>query len=504
MLVKTSMKFLFYHFSQFLRISNKFVTISSNNMCQDARIIFEAAYKSVQPLNLISEQIKVNGDILEIQGKRFTISKNVHIIGFGKAVLGMAATLETKLKENLVSGILSVPEGIQSALQTKLQNFLEAKSCIQIYEGASKNIPDDNSLLTASKITDLVSTLNESDLLIVLISGGGSALLPAPKPPLTLKDKQKVIQLLASRGAEIEELNAVRKRLSMLKGGKLAILAKPAEVISLVLSDIIGDPLGMIASGPTVQNTDNPSLAMSIIEKYKLHNQLPESVIQILTNTSVENQNESFSHVSNFIIGNNKTALNAAAKIAEDLDYDSFILTNKLTGIASNTGRNLILLITAALQNKFEFFNDIYEQLDLHSHLKETLFNYLNNFQNQNKKLCLLLGGETTVTVYGSGVGGRNQELALAAALELHKNKPDNNITLLSAGTDGIDGPTCAAGAIATISEIEEAKSKGLDPSAFLNNNDSYTFFSQLNEQWLVKTGHTGTNVMDVIIILIG
>lgn len=502
------MKFVFYHrflhFLRFRRISYKVVAMSTDTMCKDARIIFEAAYKSVQPFNLINEQIEVNMGVLQIQGRKFTISKNVYMVGFGKAVLGMAAILETKLKENLVSGIISVPEGIQSALQTKLQNHLEAKSSIQIYEGASKNIPDDNSLLAAAKITELVSTLKESDVLIVLISGGGSALLPAPKPPLILKEKQKVIQLLASQGAEIEELNAVRKQLSMLKGGKLALLAKPAKVISLILSDIVGDPLDMIASGPTVQNIDNPSLAMSIITKYKLLDQLPESVIQILTEISAENEkNESFSHVTNFVIGNNETALNAAVKVAENLDYVSIILTNKLKGIASNTGRNLILLITAALQNKCELFNDIYEKLDLRSHLKDTLFNYLINFQKQNKKLCLLLGGETTVEVHGSGVGGRNQELALAAALELHINKPDNNIILLSAGTDGIDGPTCAAGAIATVSEIEEAKTKGLDPSLLLNNNDSYTFFSQLSGQWLIKTGHTGTNVMDVIIILI-
>ncbi|GFS85096.1 glycerate kinase [Nephila pilipes] len=477
--------------------------MSTDTMCKDARMIFEAAYKSVQPFNLINKEIKVNLDELQIQGKRYTISKNVYVVGFGKAVLGMSAVLEAKLKEHLVSGIISVPEGIQSALKTKLQNYPETKSRIQIYEGASKNIPDDNSLLAATKITELVSNLIESDFLIVLISGGGSALLPAPKPPLTLKDKQNVIQLLASRGAQIEELNAVRKQLSMLKGGKLALLAKPAKVVSLILSDIIDDPLGMIASGPTVQNTDNPSLAMSIIEKYELLNLLPESAIQILTNTSAENEkNGDFSHVTNFIIGNNVTALDAAARVAENLDYDPIILTNELKGIASSTGKNLILLIIAALQSKYELFSNIYEKLQLQSHLKGILYYNLINFLDENKKLSILLGGETTVEVHGSGIGGRNQELALAAALELH-DKFNRRITLLSAGTDGIDGPTCAAGAIATFYVIEEAKTKGLNPSSFLSNNDSHTFFSELNDgQWLVKTGHTGTNVMDVIIIL--
>ncbi|GBM94473.1 Glycerate kinase [Araneus ventricosus] len=477
--------------------------MSTYILCKDARAIFETAYKSVQPLNLINKEVEINSNSLQIQGKSFQIFKNVYIVGFGKAVLGMATALETKLQENLVSGIISVPDGMLTTLETKLRDHITTKSCIQVYEGASNNIPDENSLLAATKISELVTSLKESDLLIVLISGGGSALLPAPKPPLTLKEKQKVISLLASRGADIEELNAVRKQLSMLKGGKLALLAKPAKVISLILSDIIGDPIGMIASGPTVQNSDNLSYPLSIIEKYNITHELPKTAIQILTEAANQSEiNESFSNVSNFILGNNETALQAAAEKAKDLEYQSIILTNRLRGIASIIGTKLISLVTAAVNKKC--LDEIIKELELPSHIKETLLETTSQLQSHGKKVCLLFGGETTVEVKGDGLGGRNQELSLSAALELYTQKPQNNIMLLSAGTDGIDGPTCAAGAIASISLIEEAKRKGLNPSSYLLNNDSYTFYSQVNDGWwLVKTGHTGTNVMDIAIILI-
>ncbi|KAF8767843.1 Glycerate kinase like protein [Argiope bruennichi] len=477
--------------------------MSTDALCKDARIIFETGYRSVQPLNLINKEVEINSNSIQIQGKSFPVFKNVYIVGFGKAVLGMANALETKLQEHLVSGIISVPDGMLTTLNTKLHDHFSSKSCIQVYEGASNNIPDENSLIAATKISGIVNSLKESDLLIVLISGGGSALLPAPKPPLTLKEKQKVIQLLASRGADIEELNAVRKQLSMLKGGKLALLAKPAKVISLILSDIIGDPIGMIASGPTVQNSDNPSLPLSIIEKYNLIQDLPKTAIQILTEAANQKQiNESFSHVSNFVLGNNETALKAAAEKATDLEYQTLIVTNRLSGTASIIGTKLISLVMSAVDKRN--LNEIINELKLPSHTQEMISEAIFQLKTYGKKLCLLFGGETTVEVKGTGLGGRNQELSLSAALELYNRKPQNSIILLSAGTDGIDGPTCAAGAIASVSLIEEAKSKGLNPSSYLLNNDSYNFYSQMNDGWwLVKTGHTGTNVMDIIIILI-
>ncbi|GIY61162.1 glycerate kinase [Caerostris extrusa] len=390
------------------------------------------------------------------------MSKNVYVVGFGKAVLGMAAILESKIQEHIIDGIISVPIGMSAAYETESNRSSHSTYIWRWF----------------------------------------SFCYQLQKPPLTLSEKQKVISLLTSKGANIEELNAVRKQLSTLKGGNLALLAKPAKVISLILSDIIGDPIGMIASGPTVQNSDSPSLALSIIEKYDIVNQLPKSAMQILKNASNNNEiKENFSHVNNFIIGNNETALLAASHTANDLNYQSIILSNKLKGIASTTGKNLISLVTAVMQNKVQLCGEIIKKLELPSYSKDILLN--NLLQDQKKKYLFAFGGETTVEVHGSGIGGRNQELSLAAALELHVQK-HCNIVLLSAGTDGIDGPTCAAGAIASTSLMEEALKKGLDPHSFLLNNNSYTFYSQVNDgQYLIKTGHTGTNVMDIIVILI-
>ncbi|KFM75700.1 Glycerate kinase, partial [Stegodyphus mimosarum] len=417
----------------------------------------------------------------------------------------MAAALEELLEEHIVSGILSVPEGIQT-----LHNSNDGKqkhklqSCIQIFEGAANNIPDEKSLFAASKISQLVVSLNQSHLLFVLITGGGSALLPAPKPPLTLSEKQKVIKLLASKGATIEEMNAVRKRLSLLKGGGLAEIAKPATVVSLILSDIIGDPLDFIASAPTVENTDDPTLPMNIIVKYNLKNHLPTSAIRLLQQIPDEVKSGSkkcFDYVNNYIIGNNMIALKAAFSEAEQQQYIPFIITNLLQGTARNIGEKLIICMEAALRQNTDTVFKICNEIELQP---ELVLDAIAQLKNSKKGICLLFGGETTVEVRGKGVGGRNQELALAAALQLYHKQSEYCITLLSAGTDGIDGPTPAAGAIATKDVIATANKEGTDAIQFLNENDSYTFFSQVGKgQWLIKSGHTGTNVMDIIIILI-
>lgn len=263
----------------------------------------------------------------------------------------------------------------------------------------------------------------------------------------------------------------------------------------------------MIASGPTVQNTDDPKLPLSIIDKYNLRDQVPKSALQLLQNIPKEPTSQSkscFSHVHNFIIGNNQTALDAAAQRATIFNFHPIIITKELQGTANCVGKILISTVAAGLQQNMEVFNQNCDKLHLQPDSKNKLLDGLKDVQNQERKLCLLFGGETTVEVTGTGIGGRNQELALAAAIELHVKKPTKYIVLLSAGTDGIDGPTPAAGAIATASLVDSAKDEGLDPASFLKNNDSYTFYSQVNNgKWLVQTGHTGTNVMDIIIILI-
>lgn len=259
----------------------------------------------------------------------------------------------------------------------------------------------------------------------------------------------------------------------------------------------------MIASGPTVQNTDDSKLPISIIEKYNIRDQVPKSAIQFLENT--ENKPKiDFSHVTNFIIGNNQIALDAAAQTAKNLNFIPIVITKELKGTASCVGKILISTVVAGLEGNIEAFEHSFAQLNLESDIKQTLLDNLINAQNKGRKLCLLFGGETTVEVSGNGIGGRNQELALAAAIELHIKKPKTDIVLLSAGTDGIDGPTSAAGAIASASVVDIAKKEGLDPTTFLKNNDSYSFFSKVdNGRWLIETGHTGTNVMDIVVILI-
>ncbi|XP_035223503.1 glycerate kinase-like [Stegodyphus dumicola] len=482
-----------------------FRKISMQTFCEDSRKIFKAAYTAVQPRNLIPTAVKVHPDYVDVQGKQFPLAHNVYIVGFGKGVLGMAAALEELLEEHIVSGILSVPEGIQALHNSNHgKQKHKLKSCIQIFEGAANNIPDEKSLFAASKISELVVSLNHSHLLFVLITGGGSALLPAPKPPLTLSEKQKVIKLLASKGATIEEMNAVRKRLSLLKGGGLAEIAKPATVVSLILSDIIGDPLDFIASAPTVKNTDDPTLPMNIIVKYNLTNDLPPSAIQLLQQIPDEvklGSTKCFDHVNNYIIGNNMIALKAAFLEAEEMQYTPFIITNSLQGTARTIGEKLIICMEAALQQNTDTVFKICNEIELQP---ELVLDATAQLKNSKKGICLLFGGETTVKVHGKGVGGRNQELALAAALQLYYKQFKYRITLLSAGTDGIDGPTPAAGAIATKDVIATANKEETDAIQFLNENNSYTFFSQVGKgQWLIKSGHTGTNVMDIIIILI-
>nr|CAD7424899.1 unnamed protein product [Timema monikensis] len=333
----------------------------------------------------------------------------------------MASEVERTLGEHLVKGIVSVPVGILNTLHDKKEMLPKQGSVLQFIEGAKNNLPDKSSLGAAIKIKDLVKSLDQNAILLVLISGGGSALLPLPQTPVTLNEKCRVINLLASSGANIMELNCVRKKVSVLKGGGLARLAYPAQVISLILSDVVGDPLDFIASGPTVANTDKVLDALNIINKYSLLNKIPESVISNIKVTSTSNDDScnevnNFDHVQNNIIGNNSIAVNNVAKVAQQNGYSSVILSTRVEG----------LVLNVAIK-----------------------------YANLANEICLnISGGETTVILKGKGKGGRNQELALtfAKALyemkETHPHMDEFNIFLLSCGTDGIDGPTDAAGAI--------------------------------------------------------
>ncbi|KAF7249778.1 Glycerate kinase [Varanus komodoensis] len=464
---------------------------------------------------------------LIVQGRPFEIKGNLYLVGFGKAVLGMAAVAEDILGDYLVRGVVSVPQGIQDTLRhTGMREMLlKPRSRIQVMEGAKHNLPDQEALKAASTIRELAEGLTADDLLLVLISGGGSALLPAPIPPVTLEEKGTITRLLASKGATIQELNTVRKALSLLKGGGLARAAYPAQVLGLVLSDVIGNPLDIIASGPTVASSCSTQDCLRILAKYKMLEDLPESVQTVLSRSAVEHSMpEDCPRAYNVVIGSNRLALEGAKQQAEDLGYLTVLLTDAMCGEVSTVAHfyslliQLVCLETRRISGNFPAKGKVkgavlnlateleITGLDLSDALKP-----LQELQGENP-ICLLAGGETTVQLQGNGKGGRNQELALRVALELHRVKSTSDgsflekheVVFLSGGTDGQDGPTEAAGALCSLGMVDKAEQEGYKLEAFLRNNDSYTFFTKFqNGRHLLMTGLTGTNVMDIHVVLI-
>jgi glycerate-2-kinase len=328
----------------------------------------------------------------------------------------------------------------------------------------------------------MVRRADEKTLVICLLSGGGSSLLVAPHRGITLEDKQRTTGLLLRAGATIDELNTVRKHLSAVKGGRLAQIAHPATVLTLILSDVIGDRLDVIASGPTTSDSSTFSDAVAVIERYRLKAELPRSVNALLERGMSRQEPETarsadacFLRTRNVIVGSSAQALAAAREKAASLGWRPEVITTELRGDVRDAAR---LLARKAVLARDEM--------------------------KPGERRCLLSGGETTVVVRGTGKGGRNQELALAFALEI---AGVSGITLLSAGTDGTDGPTDAAGAVVDGSVVNTARRHGIHPEVYLGNNDSYAFFQRLDtqsgEQHHLKTGPTGTNVMDIQIILI-
>ena len=454
--------------------------------------IFKEATKSVLPHNRIRNLLKIQGNQLKIQNQTYDIPKDgITIVGFGKAVIGMAAELQRQLKpEQIKVAILSVPHGIQDCLQP--DQIPQASEKFKIFHGAKNNIPDEAAMKSATNIKETVEKLTTEDLLIVLVSGGGSALLPLPIDPLNLEDKIQVTKNLSSKGANIQELNSVRIHLSELKGGKLAQKSK-AKVLSLILSDIIDDPIELISSGPTVEpkNLQNP---IEIIEKYDLKIK-PEILKKLNQKQTIGH----LDHVQNVLIGNNKIALKTGLEEATKSNFQSFILTSRLSGEAKLVGEYFANLAFNAEIQDYEKVEYFLQKLQTEP---ETINDIIEALKRRSgNPLCLITGGETTVKVIGSGKGGRNQEMVLSFLMELSKLCPTQKSTFLSAGTDGIDGPTDAAGAIVSTPIISD-ESPNL--KEYLYNNDSYSFFERFqNGQNLIKIGHTGTNVMDIQMLLI-
>ncbi|XP_077133079.1 glycerate kinase [Ranitomeya variabilis] len=487
----------------------------------DAHRIFRSAVSAVLPPRMLQRALIVRDTagppILECGGKQIPLENNLYLVGFGKAVLGMAAAVEQIVGKHLVEGVISVPRGIEETLRQagKRDMLLSPESRIRVMEGAADNMPDEAAMRAAGEIQKVAEKLQQGHLLLVLISGGGSALLPAPVPPLTLQDKQAVTKQLALKGATIQELNTVRRGLSQLKGGGLSRAAHPAQVVSLILSDVIGDDLDVIASGPTVCSAFRAEDCLQILSKYGLRGSVPAAVEDVLLSRPQADPAQDHGRVHNILIGSNLLSLQEAEQEAQRSGYVTSLLSTAISGDVRLVSQFYALLakvlcsyLMAAPQRPEleETLLAVASSMDIPDlHLSARLQEMKE--AGASGGVCVLCGGETTVRVQGKGRGGRNQELALRVAAQWHQSMAAMQgceVVFLSGGTDGQDGPTPAAGAVSYPQLVEQARRSGLDVEAFLTASDSYGFFSEFqNGRRLLVTGLTGTNVMDVQVLLV-
>lgn len=440
-------------------------------MREMARAAFLKAVSSVDPYERLKSLLSVDGGRLIIdhpdQKEAFDLSQfqRVFIVGTGKASCPMARALEEVLGDRILRGLITTKYG--HSLPLKYTEVIEA----------GHPIPDQKGWEGALRIKELLRGTGPRDLVFFLLSGGGSALLPLPAEGITLEEKQELTQLLLDSGADIKEINTIRKHLSQIKGGWVARWAYPATVITFILSDVVGDPLDVIASGPTVPDPSTFQEAWEILKRYDLINEVAPSIRNHLL-AGVERRLEEtpkkgekvFEKVHNLIIGSNMIALQAAEREFLSLGFHTLTLSSSIVGETREAAR-------------------------FHGAIVREIF---STGRPVPKPACLLSGGETTVTIRGNGLGGRNQEFVLAGALEIDGLE---KTVLLSGGTDGTDGPTDAAGAIADHQTILRAKAMRMDPVKHLQNNDAYRFFERLGD--LLITGPTRTNVMDLHILLI-
>ena len=428
-----------------------------------ALAILKAALKAADPMEAVLRHLSVTNGIMRAGSQRYKLSafKNIYVVGAGKACAAMAVAIELLLGKQITEGFLNVKYGHLAKLRR-----------IQLNE-CGHPVPDENGMRGAQEIGRIAAKANKDDLVLFLVSGGASALLPFPAQPITLAEKQAVTELLLRSGANINEMNAVRKHISSLKGGQLAALANPATVVSVILSDVIGDKLDVIGSGPTAPDSSTFVDAQAVFVKYGLTDQIPDSIRQRIEDGIrglIPETPKRLTRTQNLVVGSNQLALDAAAAEAKRLGYRPMILSSFIEGETREIAR-----MHVAIAKEIVIFG-----------------------RPSKAPMCLISGGETTVAIKGEGKGGRNQEFVLAAAIDI-QDLP--GVCILSAGTDGTDGPTDAAGALCDSTTISRASREGLDANDFLNRNDSYHFFEPLGD--LIKTGPTGTNVMDVRLIVI-
>ena len=432
-----------------------------------ARDIFLAALDTSDPHAAIKKHLQLRGAQLQAAGTNYDLAtmRNLIIVGCGKAAAKMALATEELLGPRISDGLVIVKYGCGLPLER-----------IRVVE-AGHPIPDQAGLDGARRIVEMVQPAGDRDLVIFLVSGGGSALFPCPADRLSLSDKQQTTEILLKSGATIQEINAIRKHLSRLKGGQFAQLVAPAQLITLILSDVVGDSLEAIASGPTVADTSTYDDCLEILRRYQIQHSIPLAVVNYLERGARGEVPETpkpsariFDKVQNVIVGSNRLAIDAARRHAGALGYSTVILSDSIEGESRIVARNLSALVKEIARTN----------------------------EPIARPACIISGGETTVTVRGNGLGGRNQEFTLAAAIEIDGLE---NIVVLSAGTDGTDGPTDAAGGLVDGSTVPRGRLQGLDPIEYLARNDSYHFLQSVGDLFI--TGPTMTNVMDLQISLI-
>jgi len=427
----------------------------------------EFALNAVDPEQIIRSKLLLKDSTLHVNGYSFDLRrfKGVYVLGGGKASGSMAKALERILGDRITKGFVNVPRGSK-----------QKTDIITLHE-ASHPVPDEAGVEGTRCMIEIAEQANENDLVICLISGGGSSLMPLPRGEISITDKREITDALLKCAATINEINTVRKHISDFKGGWLAKKVYPATILNLILSDVVGDPLDFIASGPTVPDSTTFSEAIKVLRKYGLWKKAPASIRKVLLDgerglvpDTPKAGDEAFEKVFNIVVGNNRSASLACCSQLKSAGLNTLLLTATLEGEARHVG----IMLASIAREVFFSGNPV------------------------PKPAGIIVGGETTVTVTGKGLGGRNQELALAAALKL---KEMDGVVLASLSTDGVDGPTDAAGAIVEGRTLMRAAKVGLTPEEFLAENNSYNFFSKLGD--LIFTGSTGTNVNDISVIVV-
>ena len=427
--------------------------------------VLAAALVAVDPETAVRRFLQRDGDQLRVEGRVYDLRRyrRVLVVGAGKAGAAMARAVEGVLGDRVAAGVVNVKDGYTAPTER-----------VRLVE-AGHPIPDERGVAGARQMAELLRDAGPDDLVLCLISGGGSALMELPPEGLALADLQRLTDVLLRSGATINEMNAVRKHLSLIKGGGLARLAHPATVVALILSDVVGNPLDVVASGPTVPDTATYADAVAVLDRRQLWDQVPATIADRLRAGQAGRLPETpkpgdpiFESVQNVVVASNELAALAAVERAEELGFRTLLLSTYVEGEAREVGK-----VFAAVARELATAG-----------------------RPLPRPACVVAGGETTVTVRGSGKGGRNQELALSAALALGGLR---DVLVVAAATDGTDGPTDAAGALVDGTTVERALALGLDPYAHLADNDAYHFFARLGD--LLVTGPTNTNVNDLTFV---